>query len=119
MAFAASSVVILPPFPVPTMSEGLMFFSSNIFLAAGDGAPVAYVFSATGTAFTSSFFTSGAFSTAGAVAAPFGLAAAVSIRQTTCPTATASPSSALSVIIPLASAGNSKVALSESTSAIA
>ena len=119
MAFAASSVVILPPFPVPTMSEGLMFFSSNIFLAAGDGAPVAYVFSATGTAFTSSFFTSGAFSTAGAVVAPFGLAAAVSIRQTICPTATASPSSALSVIIPLASAGNSNVALSESTSAIA
>ena len=40
-AFAASSVVILPPFPVPTMSEGLMFFSFNIFLAAGDGVPVA------------------------------------------------------------------------------
>ncbi len=41
IALAASSVVILPPFPVPTMSEGEMFFSSNIFLAAGDGAPVA------------------------------------------------------------------------------
>jgi hypothetical protein len=37
-AFTASSLVILPPLPVPTMSEGSMFFSSNIFLAAGDGA---------------------------------------------------------------------------------
>jgi hypothetical protein len=48
---------------------------------------------------------------------PSGLAAAVSIKQI--PTATASPSSAFNVIIPLASAGNSRVALSESTSAIA
>jgi hypothetical protein len=54
---------------------------------------------------------------ASAGAEPDGLAAAVSIRQTTAPTATASPSSAFNVIIPLASAGNSR--LSESTSAIA
>ena len=47
-----------------------------------------------------------------------GLVALVSIRQTTCPTRTASPSSAFNVITPLSSAGRSKVALSESTSAI-
>ena len=51
--------------------------------------------------------------------APSGLAAVVSIKQTTAPTATASPSSAFNVIIPLASAGSSSVALSLSTSAIA
>jgi hypothetical protein len=37
---------------------------------------------------------------------PSGLAPSVSIKQTTAPTATASPSSAFNVIIPLASAGN-------------
>ena len=41
VAFTASSLVILPSLPVPTMSEGCMFFSSNIFLAAGEGAPEA------------------------------------------------------------------------------
>ena len=41
VAFTASSLVILPSLPVPTMSEGWMFFSSNIFLAAGEGAPEA------------------------------------------------------------------------------
>ena len=42
----------------------------------------------------------------------------VSIKHTTCPTSTESPSLALSVITPLSSAGNSKVALSLSSSAI-
>jgi hypothetical protein len=51
---------------------------------------------------------------AAAGAEPSGLAAAVSIKQTTASTATA----AFNVIIPLASAGNSRVALSESTSAM-
>ena len=55
----------------------------------------------------------------GTVSLPSGLLASVSIKHTTAPTATASPSSALREIIPLASAGNSKVALSLSTSAIA
>jgi len=41
-AFTASSFVILPSFPVPIISEGWIFFSSNIFLAAGEGVPVAY-----------------------------------------------------------------------------
>ena len=124
-AFTASSLVILPPFPVPTISVGWMFFSSNILRAAGDGACVAYVFSATGAAFGASTFFSSTFG-----ASPFGLsdfwlstalglAALVSIKQTTAPTATASPSDAFNVMIPLASAGNSSVALSESTSAIA
>ncbi|MNE01342.1 hypothetical protein D3C80_937780 [compost metagenome] len=40
-AFTASSLVILPPFPVPVIVAGSMFFSSNIFLAAGDGVPEA------------------------------------------------------------------------------
>ena len=123
-AFTASSLVILPSLPVPTTSEGWMLFSSNIFLAAGDGAWAAYVLATTGVAFTSSFFGASAFGASTftsslAGAEPLGLAALVSIKQTTEPTATASPSSALSVIIPLASAGNSNVALSESTSAMA
>ena len=37
-AFTASSLVIRPSLPVPTMSEGWMFFSSNILRAAGEGA---------------------------------------------------------------------------------
>ena len=57
--------------------------------------------------------------TATGAAAPSGRAAEVSIKQTTCPTFTTSPSSAFKVIIPLCSAGSSNVALSESTSAIA
>ncbi len=40
-AFTASSLVILPPLPVPVTVAGAIFFSSNIFLAAGDGVPVA------------------------------------------------------------------------------
>ena len=40
-ALAASSVVIQPPFPEPTISEGWIFFSANIFLAAGEAEPVA------------------------------------------------------------------------------
>ena len=62
---------------------------------------------------------SGASSIALAGLSPSGFTADVSIKQTTAPTATASPSSALRVIIPLISAGNSNVALSESTSAMA
>ena len=42
----------------------------------------------------------------------------VSIVHTTCPTFTISPSSTRILITPLSSAGSSKVALSESTSAI-
>ena len=41
VAFTASSLVILPSFPVPFIIEGTMFFSANIFLAAGDAVPVA------------------------------------------------------------------------------
>ena len=52
-------------------------------------------------------------------AVPDGLSAAVSIIQTTWPTSTTSPSSALKEIMPASYAGNSSVALSESTSAIA
>jgi hypothetical protein len=49
---------------------------------------------------------------------PSGLAPSVSIKQTTAPTATASPFR-FQCDNPTASAGNSRVALSESTSAIA
>ena len=73
-------------------------------------------------AFVSTTFgasTTGASTFATGAALPSGRAAAVSIKQTTCPTFTTSPSSAFNVIIPLCSAGNSNVALSESTSAIA
>ena len=96
-----------------------MLFSSKILRAAGEGVCVAYVVAAGAVATgAASFFTSST-GAASALAPPAGAAAAVSIRQTTCPTATASPSSAFRVITPLASAGSSNVALSESTSAIA
>ena len=76
-----------------------------------------------GAAFTSAFggsATTGAATSAAALASkPAGFSAPVSIKHTTAPTATASPSSAFKVITPASSAGNSKVALSESTSAIA
>jgi hypothetical protein len=40
-AFTASSLVILPSLPVPVTAAGAIFFSSNIFFAAGDGVPEA------------------------------------------------------------------------------
>ena len=116
-AFTASSLVILPAFPVPVIEDASMSFSAKIFLAAGDAVPVAYVVA-------TSFFTGVAFGASltevevGVADDPSGFSAAVSIKQTTAPTSTASPSSACKVIVPLSSAGNSKVALSESTSAI-
>ena len=64
----------------------------------------------------STFFSTLSFEDFGLISPPL---ASVSIRQTTCPTSTESPSSAFKVITPLASAGKSRVALSESTSAIA
>ena len=114
-AFTASSFVILPSFPVPLIEAASISFSAKIFLAAGEAEPVAYV-AAFGACFTSIFFASCFSSIFGALLSCF--AALVSIKQTTAPTATASPSSAFKVIIPLSSAGSSKVALSESTSAI-
>ena len=50
---------------------------------------------------------------------PFAGLPSVSMVQTTSPTLTASPSSAFRIIVPLTSAGSSRVALSESTSATA
>ena len=40
-AFTASSLVILPSLPVPVIEAGAIFFSSNIFRAAGEGMPEA------------------------------------------------------------------------------
>ncbi len=102
-----------------------------IFAAATDGVPEAYVFSLvdfTGSGLGAFASLAGAFAssttealstTSAEDSKSAGLSAEVSIRHTTAPTATASPSSALSVIVPLSSAGSSSVALSESTSAIA
>ena len=104
-----------------------------IFTAAGEAVPAAY---------EASFFTGSGLGTATFVATlaeasatttltssaatdpaegveVAGRAAEVSIKQTTCPTFTTSPSAAFKEIIPLSSAGSSSVALSESTSAIA
>src|SRR5690606_300239 len=117
-AFTASSLVIRPSFPVPGTVLAFMPFSAKIFLAAGLAEPVAYVLASATAGFgASAFGASSFFSALGAL--PSGFAALVSIKQTTAPTATASPSSAFSVIIPLASAGSSSVALSLSTSAMA
>ena len=105
--------MIRPSLPVPETALASIPFSFNIFFAAGEAEPEAYVACAA----TSFSTTAGASFLAGASAgraSPLGLPS-VSIRQTTWPTATASPSSALNVIVPLSSAGSSKVALSEST----
>ncbi len=119
-ALIASSLVTRPSFPVPEIDEASIPFSAKIFLAAGLAVPVAYVFVSTAAGLgASAFGASSFFSCFGASAPPSGFAALVSIKHTTAPTATASPSSALRVMIPLASAGSSNVALSLSTSAIA
>ena len=44
-ALRASSFVILPPLPVPETDEVGIFFSLKIFEAAGDGVPLAKLFS--------------------------------------------------------------------------
>ena len=97
-----------------------MFFSSNIFAAAGEGVPLAKPFSFDLISFIGVSF-SVSFSTTSLTiffSFDFGAFAEVSIKQITDPTSTASPSFAFKVITPLCSAGRSKVALSESTSAM-
>ena len=44
-AFNASSFVILPPLPLPETDEIRISFSLKIFEAAGDGVPLAKLFS--------------------------------------------------------------------------
>ena len=88
-------------------------FSEEFLDTVGTGGTIS---SSTSTFTDSSSFLTGSGS---AFLVPFGGFASVSIRQQTSPTAIKSPSSAFNVITPAASAGNSKVALSESTSAIA
>ena len=109
--------MIRPSFPVPKIAEVSIPFSAKIFFAAGLAAPLAYVvfevFTGTGAAATGA----GGSLTSGSV--PSGFEALVSIKQTTAPTCTASPSSAFRVMVPLSSAGSSSVALSLSTSAMA
>ena len=127
-ALSASFLVIRPSLPVPTTVDAGISRSANILRAAGatrtggvgcagevtctgEGAEAA------GAAGTSCF--TGCDVEGAADEAAVGAFASVSIKHTTCPTFTASPSSACNVIIPLASAGSSRVALSESTSATA
>ncbi len=117
-AFTASFLVILPSFPVPVTAVEAIPFSANTFLAAGEALPLAYDFSTTTGAGFSTLGASVLTSAAFGAAVPSGFLPSISIKQTTDPTATASPSSAFKEIIPLSSAGNSNVALSESTSAI-
>ena len=114
--------------PLPTTDDAGISRSSNILRAAGLGCPPAGAGATAGAgaatgAGAGAGAATGAGAGAGAAAAgalpPAGLGAAVSIKHTTCPTFTASPSSACNVITPAASAGSSRVALSESTSAIA
>ena len=116
-AFSASSFVIRPSLPVPVIALVSISFSAKIFLAAGLAVPEAYVGleSIVGEGDST---TGAGVSEATESGLPSGCEAVVSIRQTTEPTATASPSSALSVMVPLTSAGSSSVALSLSTSAM-
>ena len=129
-AITASFLVIRPPLPLPTTDDAGSSRSSNILRAAGLRCPPAGAGAGAGAgAATGAGAGAGAATGAGAGAGtaaagagalpPAGLGAAVSIKHTTCPTFTASPSSACNVITPAASAGSSRVALSESTSAIA
>jgi hypothetical protein len=119
-AFTASSLVILPSLPVPVKAAEQYFFRLIFFLLL----EMVFLKLLPDRCFW-----------AGTVVSAFELLLLVlflqlepnqiwfsccCIDQTNyCSTATASPSSAFNVIIPLASAGNSRVALSESTSAIA
>ena len=115
-AFIASSLVIFPPTPVPvTLSESMLFSFKITFANGEDGCDSSFLGSCAGaaTVCVSSFISEAGFSVF--TADPF---ADISIRQTTCPTFTTSPSSAFRVITPDCSAGSSSVALSESTSAI-
>ena len=106
----ASSFVIRPPTPLPATLVVETPFSSKILPAAGEGWPEAYpepVAAVTAT---------------GADAACAGAAAGdpsvISILQIKPPMGSVSFSFATILKIPLASAGNSKVALSDSTSAM-
>ena len=142
-ALSASSLVMRPPLPVPTTADAGISRSANILRAAGLGTCFAEEAGAIGAvegAEAVDLGATGASCLTGcdgevpadevpadevpadevpADEAPAGAFALVSIKHTTCPTFTASPSSACSVITPLASAGSSRVALSESTSATA
>ena len=119
-AFNASSFVILPPLPVPETLDTEIFFSLNIFAAAGEGVPEAKLLCSTLFSVSTVFFSTTLSSTffGSSISSTFGAFAEVSIKHTTAPTSTASPSLAFRVITPLCSAGKSRVALSESTSAI-
>ena len=119
-ALSASSLVIRPPLPDPETLDADIFFSLNIFAAAGEGDPLAKLLSSTLVSGWTIFF-SIVFSTTfsvGFILSEVGAFAEVSIKHTTAPTSTASPSFALKVMTPLSSAGRSNVALSESNSAI-
>ena len=127
-ALSASSLVIRPPLPVPTTADAGISRSANILRAAGlgtcfaeDAGAIGAVEGAesVGLGTTGASFLTDCDGEVPADEAPVGAFALVSIKHTTCPTFTASPSSACSVITPLASAGSSRVALSESTSATA
>ena len=127
-ALSASSLVIRPPLPVPTTADVGISRSANILRAAGLGTCFAEDTGvieavegtgAVGLGATGASCLTGCDGEVPADEAPAGAFALVSIRHTTCPTFTASPSSAFSVMTPLASAGSSRVALSESTSATA
>ena len=116
-AFCASSFVMRPSLPVPLTAEAGMPFSFSIFAAAGEGCPVAWD-AAAGIAGTSGA-TAGAAAGAGATALGTSDACTlVSIRATRAPISRSSPSLATYMSLPAASAGNSRVALSDSNSQI-
>ena len=129
IASMTSCLVMRPSLPLAFTWFADTLFSFIIFAAAGEADPAAYesdlMGSGFGAAVAFSSFTGAAagVASAGFAAAtgalPAGFAADVSIKHTTCPTFTTSPSAAFNVMIPLSSAGSSSVALSESTSAIA
>ena len=105
--------MILPASPVPFNSFAKI--SCSLIIAEANG--VAFAPPKSAADFTVAFGVSETSSlVAFTFASPF---TEVSIIHTISPTATVSPSPTTIFIVPLSSAGNSKVALSESISAIA
>ena len=105
-------MVILPPTPEPATALAAIPFSSNILAAAGEGCPVAYELSAATTGAEAAGVTTAGAATGAAATAP------TVILANKPPIPTTEPDSATISKIPVASAGNSKVALSDSNSQI-
>jgi hypothetical protein len=111
--------VILPALPVPVMDAGAIFSSNIFWLLEMAFLKRKLLLELPEPLWSGSGLLSSTFVLVFVTLRVHHLRVLLVCINMATPTATASPSSALRVIIPLASAGNSNVALSESTTAIA